>query len=71
MLIQNGPHKLIQSNMEPGECFGFPGDKASITIKLLGFVFVDSVTVEHILRQLSPLDNIKSAPKKFVVCVIT
>lgn len=70
ILVYNGPKKLIQSSMQPGECFGFVGDKASVTIKLLGSVFVDSITVEHIPSRLSPLENIKSAPKEFVVCVI-
>lgn len=70
LLIQNGPTNLIQSNMHPGECFGFIGDKASVTIQLLGTVFVDSITVEHIPCQLSPSGNIESAPKEMFVCVI-
>lgn len=69
-VVYNGPSKLIQSNMQPGECFGFIGNKATVTIKLLGSVFVDSLTMEHIPSKLSPLGNIKSAPKEFFVCVI-
>lgn len=64
--IANGPNLAIQPSIYPGECFAFIG-QGEITIKLIRAVFVDAVSVEHIVPQMSPSGNILSAPSNFSV----
>lgn len=65
----NGPEKLIQAPMHPGECFRFKGKAASVFIRLIGKAILDSVTVEHIPKKMSPTGEVKSAPRMFSVSV--
>lgn len=70
LLVYNGPRKIIQSNMKPSECFAFHGEQASVTIKLLGPVFIEAISLEHISQELLPNENLLNAPKEFSVYVI-
>lgn len=62
----NGAQHVIQPSIYPGECFAFTG-AGEITIKLIGDVFIDAVSIEHILPNMSPDGHIKSAPHEFNV----
>lgn len=64
--ISNSPRYVIQPSIVPGECFAFVG-RGEITIRLVKPVFIDSVSVEHILAEISPTADISNAPKKFSV----
>ena len=65
----NGPEKLIQTLMHPGECFRFKGKEATVFIRLIGKSILDSVTIEHIPKKMSPTSEVKSAPRTFAVSV--
>lgn len=62
----NGPEKILQPSIRPGECFAFVG-KAEITIQLIQCIHIESVSIEHILESTSPNHNISNAPKDFSV----
>lgn len=62
----NGPRYVIQPSIMPGECFAFVG-RGEITIQLLKPVFIDAVSVEHILAEISPTADISNAPNEFSV----
>lgn len=64
--IRNGPNHAIQPSIHPGECFAFSGT-GEIIIKLIKTIFIDAVSIEHILPQMSPNGNILSAPSNFSV----
>lgn len=65
----NGPHRVLQPSVYPGECFGFIG-RGEIHIKLVKAVYIDAVGIEHILPQMSPDGNIRNAPRQFSVFAI-
>lgn len=60
----NGAHRVIQPSIYPGECFAFTGP-GEIIIKLIRAVFIDVVSIEHILPKMSPDGNISNAPGWF------
>lgn len=64
-----GPEKIIEKFMEPGECFRFKGQKATVFIRLLADAFLNAATIEHITPQLSLTGDILSAPRVFNVSV--
>ncbi|KAF5277443.1 hypothetical protein FQA39_LY06256 [Lamprigera yunnana] len=63
----NGPRQIIQPNVLPGECWAFKGPKGSVVLKLLGPVFIDGVSLEHISKSISPTGQIDTAPENFSV----
>lgn len=63
---RNPPRRIIQPSVFPGECFSFNG-KTSIVIKLMGKIFIDAVSLEHIPLELSPDKKNLSAPKEFLI----
>lgn len=63
------PEKAIQSTVIPGEAFCFEGNQGSITIKLSCDVFIDSITIDHVERPMTPKFNFSDAPKSFSVTV--
>lgn len=62
----NGPHHVLEPSIFPGECFAFIG-RGEIRIKLVRPVYIDAVSIEHILPQMSPDSNIRNAPRDFSV----
>lgn len=62
----NGAHRVIQPSIYPGECFAFTGP-GEIIIKLIRAVFIDAVSIDHILQQMSPDGSISTAPSMFNV----
>lgn len=66
---KNAPHKMLETSMYPGDCFGFYGQTATIYIQLIGPAIVDSVAIEHITKQMSPNGNVSDAPRVFSVYV--
>lgn len=60
----NGAHRVIQPSIHPGECFAFTGP-GEIIIKLIRPVFIDAISIEHILANQSPDGNISNAPSIF------
>lgn len=65
-LATNSPRFVIQPSIFPGECFAFEG-RGEIIIKLVKLIFIDSVSIEHILPQMSPDRSITNAPYEFNV----
>lgn len=65
--IKNAPRLVINPLLNPGECFAFKGSTGEVTIKLRGWLFVDSVGVDHITEDMSASGSIQSAPKEFSV----
>jgi Sad1 / UNC-like C-terminal len=62
----NGPEKMIQPSMHPGECFKFKGKEATVFIRLNNKEILDAVTVEHTTKKI---DKVSSAPRIFSVSV--
>lgn len=64
-----GPSKIIQPSMRPGECWAFHGSKATAVIKLSRDVLIRDVTLEHLEKNFSPSHKNDFAPKNFKIWV--
>ncbi|KAK4874862.1 hypothetical protein RN001_014222 [Aquatica leii] len=62
-----GPRQIIQPGVLPGECWAFKGTTGNVVIRLLGPVFIDGVSLEHISKEISPTGLIDTAPKSFSI----
>lgn len=62
----NGPRNIIQPSIYPGECFAFVG-VGEVSIKLIRSVFIDTISIEHILSEMSVEGTIYAAPSEFTV----
>lgn len=68
--VLNSPQLVIKpTSSQPGDCFAFKGSEGSITIQLMGRIFVDTISIEHITEAQSPNGRIDSAPNQFSVYV--
>ena len=65
----NSPEKAIQSLKNPGEAFCFEGNHGSITIKLSCDIIIDSITIDHAERAMTPNLNFLNAPKTISITV--
>ncbi|XP_074083055.1 SUN domain-containing protein 2 isoform X2 [Macrotis lagotis] len=61
------PRVIIQPNVYPGNCWAFEGAQGSAVIRLSTHIVLSAVTLEHIPKALSPVENIPSAPKDFAI----
>ncbi|XP_025163465.1 SUN domain-containing protein 1-like isoform X2 [Harpegnathos saltator] len=64
---QNTPRAVIQTGVLPGECWAFKGSSGSIVIRLLGYVHVSGISLEHISSLISPTGETDTAPRDFSV----
>ncbi|XP_023310383.1 SUN domain-containing protein 2-like [Anoplophora glabripennis] len=64
---KHGPRAMIQADMSPGNCWAIKGTSGGAIIKLIGRVKIDSVSLEHISKNLSPTGEVSSAPNNFSV----
>ncbi|KYN07936.1 SUN domain-containing protein 2 [Cyphomyrmex costatus] len=64
---QNTPRAVIQTGVLPGECWAFKGSSGSVVIRLLGYVHVSGVSLEHISSLISPTGETATAPKDFSI----
>lgn len=62
----NGPRNVIQPSIYPGECYAFIGH-GEVSIKLIRKVFIDTISIEHILPEMSVDGTIYAAPNEFTV----
>ncbi|XP_019876300.2 SUN domain-containing protein 3 isoform X2 [Aethina tumida] len=67
---QNGPRAIIQIGTAPGQCWAFKGGSGGVIIKLVGHVNIDTISLEHIPKFMSPTGEISTAPKDFVVSAL-
>lgn len=67
---RNGPWNVLQPSMQPGDCFAFIG-AGEIVIRLVRSIYIDAITIEHILLEISPDGSIQNAPKRFHIHGIT
>ncbi|TWW70031.1 SUN domain-containing protein 2 [Takifugu flavidus] len=51
----------------PGNCWSFPGSHGNLFIELSHTITVSHVTLDHVLKSVSPIDTIPSAPRHFTV----
>lgn len=65
----NGPEKMIEPSMHPGDCFRFKSKNATVFIRLAKDAVLDAVTIEHITKKLSHTGDVREAPRKFSVSV--
>ncbi|XP_061386865.1 SUN domain-containing protein 3 [Musca vetustissima] len=63
----NPPVHMLRTSMKPGNCFGFRGQQAEVTIQLSHEIILDQILVEHIPKYQSPTENTTSAPKDFEI----
>ena len=63
------PRVVIQGTVQPGNCWGFKGDKGDLFIKLAAQITPTSFSLEHIPKELSINGKIDSAPQNFTVYV--
>jgi Sad1 / UNC-like C-terminal len=68
IFYQRGPQIVLHPSNHPGQCFPFkPDGDATIVIRLMDKVKVDSVSLVHITAAESPTGKVDSAPKEFSV----
>lgn len=61
------PFAVIQPSVYPGDCWCFGGQKGFTVIKLSHNILIDSITLQHVPKALSPHGTAASAPKNFKV----
>ncbi|XP_009979457.1 PREDICTED: SUN domain-containing protein 2, partial [Tauraco erythrolophus] len=61
------PRAILQSNVDPGNCWAFRGSQGFAVIHLSNVIRPTAVTLEHIPKALSPQGIIPSATKDFAV----
>ncbi|XP_051942036.1 SUN domain-containing protein 1-like [Hippocampus zosterae] len=63
------PRVVIEgkSELNPGNCWAFAGQRGNLTVALSHAVHVTSVTLGHIAKSISPTGDIPHAPKEFSV----
>lgn len=66
----NGPRVMLQPGTLPGECWAFKGSEGTAIIELVGHVFIQCISIEHLSKKLSPTGEISAAPKEFSVKVL-
>ncbi|XP_061676288.1 SUN domain-containing protein 3-like [Syngnathoides biaculeatus] len=62
-------HVVIEgkSELNPGNCWAFAGQRGNLTVVLSHPVVVQSVTLGHVSKSISPTGDIPHAPKEFSV----
>jgi hypothetical protein len=63
-----GPENAI-SSLSPYLFFGFDGPKGSLYVALMAPAIVESVTIEHLPKGMSPTNDVSHAPRLFNVTV--
>lgn len=66
IITLNGPRNIIQPSIYPGECFAFVGE-GEVSIRLVRTVYIDTISIEHILPEMSVDATILGAPNEFSV----
>ncbi|TWW70039.1 SUN domain-containing protein 2 [Takifugu flavidus] len=63
------PAAVIQGQHPPipGNCWSFPGSHGNLFIELSHTITVSHVTLDHVLKSVTPIDTIPSAPRHFTV----
>lgn len=63
-----GPDEAINSKVDMGDCFAFPGSKGLLTVKLEEPINVHAITLQHLDRSFSQAElSHSSAPRHFKV----
>jgi len=63
------PRSIHQTGVLPGDCWAFKGSNGSVVIRLLGYVNVSGISLEHISSSISPTGETDTAPRDFSVWV--
>ncbi|XP_072506755.1 SUN domain-containing protein 2-like [Notamacropus eugenii] len=63
------PRAILQPDVYPGNCWAFRGPQGFAVVRLSARIHLSAVTLEHVPKALSPISNIPSAPKDFVILV--
>nr|XP_020822063.1 SUN domain-containing protein 2-like [Phascolarctos cinereus] len=58
---------ILQPNVYPSNCWAFWGPQGFVGVRLSAHIHLTAVTLEHMPKALSPVSNITSAPKDFVI----
>ncbi|XP_072506753.1 SUN domain-containing protein 2-like [Notamacropus eugenii] len=61
------PRAILQPDVYPGNCWAFRGPQGFAVVRLSARIHLSAVTLEHVPKALSPISNIPSAPKDFVI----
>ncbi|XP_069506830.1 SUN domain-containing protein 3-like isoform X2 [Ambystoma mexicanum] len=61
------PDIILQPDVNPGNCWAFPGAEGHATVKLAENICPVAVTIQHIPRAISHPGDITSAPKDFAI----
>lgn len=65
--ISNKPSEVLRPTKMPGDCFGYHGQLGEIVIRLQRKMFIESISIDHISTEMSPIGVIDTAPKQFRV----
>lgn len=65
----NPPINMLRSSIAPGACFGFSGNKATVSIRLAQVILVEEIALTHISKDMTPKLCTDNAPKEFEVQV--
>ncbi|XP_056654929.1 SUN domain-containing protein 2 isoform X3 [Monodelphis domestica] len=61
------PRAILQPDVYPGNCWAFQGTQGFAVIRLSALIRPTAVTLEHVPKALTPISNIPSAPKDFII----
>ncbi|XP_072506754.1 SUN domain-containing protein 2-like [Notamacropus eugenii] len=61
------PRAILQPDVYPGNCWAFRCPQGFAVVRLSARIHLSAVTLEHVPKALSPISNIPSAPKDFVI----
>ncbi|XP_025025731.1 SUN domain-containing protein 3-like [Python bivittatus] len=63
----NPPDTILQPDVHPGNCWAFQGSEGQAVIRLPEKIQPTAVTVQHITKAISPVGEVSSALKDFLV----
>lgn len=63
--VPNPPSIVLKPDVSPGNCWAFPGNRGSVTVRLAQYIRPTAFTMEHTPK--SSVFSIASAPQHFVV----
>ncbi|KAH8325659.1 hypothetical protein KR067_003378 [Drosophila pandora] len=63
----NPPINMLRPSLAPGACFGFKGRRATVTVQLAKPIKVETITLSHVAKEMTPRLCSNSAPKDFDV----
>jgi len=65
--LYQGPQKMLQPDMQPGNCWVMKNTFGYAIIELTHDIYIHAVSLEHIPKRMTMTGDVKTAPKAFSV----